>query len=821
MRRSALFDLLLVVFVAALGYGAALSALDQYRSAGRRVFFYQSQFGPAVSFACGFGFRNVNHTRIQAMADFLEERSDRMNCSAIGPQSPYVPLETFQGISRYLELSVGMVWHVRGVAWSALDPLFGILYAISIALTYGLFRLAAPPLPAAVAAIWMAYSPLQIANLPALRDFAKAPFVLGLLLLVGFLLKSHGKENRTLLLCAAAGVTAGIGLGFRNDLLLLIPVLMLAILVPPVAGDARPFVARGARIAVFTMSCAVCASPILAAYSRGSNTGHVILLGMTTPFDGGLNVRRPIYDVGYLYNDSYMYVVVRSFAERVLSASGPMQIGSADYDRASMQYLGVLIRQVPADVLARVYASIWGVFRAPFDPTLADTSFLRGPLNIALSVRRQATAWLAMPAALAALALLVYIAAAGRRDLATGALIVGVLAAAAALQFHPRHFFYLEFAVWWPLMALMDRAFRRFRGIERADAPTWNWRLAATILVAIPLAAWCLLVAVRIHQQRAMTAALERLLHADSIPVQLTEVPIAGGKVRLSPPTPPVTGDLAHPVATAYYAFSFGGPSCDHLSLEPTFRYASSELFADFTHDIPIDLQAGDGTAIVYTTSYHAEAPYRKSAFSPIEFITTDFAGIELPAAQASCVTAARRIRNEQTPAVLMNVVLTPGWQHARLYARLGWESERPLLARTIAVPPSLSRRRAMGAPDHEIEGAIDSIAKNVRRERDALVVHGQAAGAFTYLVTFAPRGISGSRLAMARGELHDGGITIGLIRDGAWVAATNVVQPGPFTVLVETPAGGTYQLVIANCLTGGQTSNRVTITKVGWVKES
>jgi hypothetical protein len=72
--------------------------------------------------------------------------------------------------------------------------------------------------------------------------------------------------------------------------------------------------------------------------------------------------------------------------------------------------------------------------------------------------------------------------------------------------------------------------------------------------------------------------------------------------------------------------------------------------------------------------------------------------------------------------------------------------------------------------------------------------------------------------MLIARGRLDDGGISVGLVRDGAWVAQVPVTSAGEFLVVVRTPADGTYSAVLANNLVGRSFDNHVRLRQFGWV---
>ena len=64
---------------------------------------------------------------------------------------------------------------MRGqVAWSALTPLYGGLYGLTVVLAYAIFRQGMGRTLAAVGATMLMLSTLHLNNLPHLRDYAKA-----------------------------------------------------------------------------------------------------------------------------------------------------------------------------------------------------------------------------------------------------------------------------------------------------------------------------------------------------------------------------------------------------------------------------------------------------------------------------------------------------------------------------------------------------------------------------------------------------------------------------------------------------------------------
>src|SRR5256885_14813472 len=133
--------------------------------------FGQSGFGAAVSLACGRGF--VNPAPNRALSDFLSLHVDTFSCSQLSAASAGPPNIT-QGLYRYLMTAVALWWRWAGVSWSGLAPVFGVVFAVTLCVAYGLFRLAAGPPLALAAVAAFATSSHHLGYLPSLRDYGKA-----------------------------------------------------------------------------------------------------------------------------------------------------------------------------------------------------------------------------------------------------------------------------------------------------------------------------------------------------------------------------------------------------------------------------------------------------------------------------------------------------------------------------------------------------------------------------------------------------------------------------------------------------------------------
>jgi hypothetical protein len=79
--------------------------------------------------------------------------------------------------------------------------------------------------------------------------------------------------------------------------------------------------------------------------------------------------------------------------------------------------------------------------------------------------------------------------------------------------------------------------------------------------------------------------------------------------------------------------------------------------------------------------------------------------------------------------------------------------------------------------------------------------MNAQADSPTSYLLEGKPLPVRKGGQFIAVGELEAGGLTIGLLKDNAWLGSRNIVEPGWFAVAVQAPEDGVYALVIANNL--------------------
>ena len=648
------------IVVAIIFAGTLLGVLivQTYRAVGLAPSFYQPEFGPAVMLACGQGFRNPDTRDAPALAAFLSEQNDQFDCAALSATPATLPLDNFQTASRYLELTLGLLWTIVGVSWSRVAILSGLLFGFVAALTYAVLRLGLSRPFALGLLIPAATSTPNLDLVPHLRDYAKGPFLLAVIFILGYLVTRCADRRRLLALSIVAGLVVGIGLGFRTDLIIaIVPVIVVFAALLPLNLRATE---RVAAILLFLGAFVVAGWPILRGYAAGGNTGHVVLLGLSPEFDCQLRVEPSIYQFAGQYNDSLAFSIINSYAIRTGLWPQGTQLGSREYENAARSYLTRIAQVFPADLATRVIAAVRVVPTYFLDSSLSPPRQARSPIVLGI-YRLRASIWSRL-AALAFPALLIVAVALAVRTPRTAWLIVVVMigfAGASALQFHERHFYYLQFVPWFAFGLIAQAVSNRRRALPLLTAHSRTSILFTGLAVATAVA---MHIAATAYQQRAATQLFDQYERAPRTALATANRAATAGRVLLG------SDDWFEPlpagarwIEARLIVVEFDDAGCaSDVSL--TVRYSASVADADLSEDLVVPLRP------------HAAAPTRLfiTAFDRADE-SIRFRGVEVAPEQARCIARLSRVDGlDQTP-LLLTTRLSEGWRDQRLAERLAW----------------------------------------------------------------------------------------------------------------------------------------------------
>ncbi len=656
--------------------------------------FCQEIFGPPVMWAYGRGYTNPDLSAAPALKAFLNPDFTRYAPPAIDefaredlPETvETVPFSAIQQRQLYLLVAAGAVWKLLGVSWSALTPLYGLLYGLSAAAFYGLFRLCMRRLPATFCVILLISSPIQLNNLVRLRDYSKAPFILLAILILGLLLK-RPMHNRALVGWAAVcGAVLGLGLGFRFDVMIcagaFIPLLLFF---TPACGSVRSVVlGRIGAVAAFGLVFVASSWPVLAALPAQGDKYHPSLMGFAHLYDARLGVGSD-YQLVHRYLDAEPIAIAHAYSSQTREEQALAEIETPEYEAMVQGFYGVVLTTFPADIVIRAYMATLRIL----DELRAGrhNALPRGTTNQFLARFFELRGWVMdsvfTHSRYAALLTLLIIAGSNLR-LGFGTLFMLLyFGGYTSNQFASRNYFHLEFFGIWAggfLLGLgWDLALRLRSSDGRRDLKTqcmnlgaWTRALgrAAVFLGVSGLALSALLWGLRGYQSAALKPVLERLSAAETKPLDFSLHPLADDRVRVLCPEI-AEPSVAFPSQELHFEYHYIVASFDtgEESIEFCADYAGN--FADSELDWSITLPrtsnpAGGGRSITRL----AFPVYHYSGLMG-EGMWTRFRGIEVAKAHAPRLSAVHRITDTSQCPIPLTAVLGPEWRKRPAYQRL------------------------------------------------------------------------------------------------------------------------------------------------------
>lgn len=637
----------------------------------KKFHFYQETFGPAVMAACGKGF--VQPTpEPEAMTVFLQGRVGNFDCNSILPEQKAVPPDLFQGAHRNLMLTVAGWWRAFGVSWTGLTTLYGMIFGLSAGFTYVLLRTAMQRPLAFLLTCFFILSPPQLFNLPHLRDYIKAPFMLAAIAMIAWLLKGRVQPILMTRLLAATGLFIGIGIGFRIDLIILVP-LFVAVILFMQPGPWLPDLRKRLVVAATFLVCfIVAASPTLISMRGGSNMPHVIILGLMEEFDQRLGIDPAHYGLGYHYLDMYANTLVSSFAYGASDVGTAISYPSTLYDSAGISYIVDVYKTFPADIFARYLAALWRILHLPIvaPVTFEDLYFFYDDYRPQwlMAVTHHPVWEIILIATISTCAIL--IAFKSFKLLIAVFLVICYLCGYPFLQFGVRHYFYLEVISLWIFGLCIQQIFlsppRKWRdflksphrgGATSASSRIWGSRglraIGAIVLIfGLPLA---LLGLTRIYQTNRLGTVFAAYA---STPTEAVATERSNGNAgwnifRLSDTSGLLNGATKpEDMKTISLVATFDSKSCGKDAVHIRFKYQSTAPTYEFsqTKSIGIDRH----TRIFFPAFFRPGL--------------SAFIGIEMPAEELSCLISIERLADTPPLRIPLTVTLPQNWMDLPRY---------------------------------------------------------------------------------------------------------------------------------------------------------
>lgn len=685
--------------------------------------YYPETLQSGVVWACGRGYVNPSAQAAPRLRDFVNYAAgtdiSSFSCAELPADLDPQPLEPTQRLTPYIIMTIGAFWRIAGMSWDRLWIMTGFFYGLTNALVYAILRFGMGRLLAAALTLILASSSLQLAILPHIRDYDKAPFFLALVLILATLVRRQCSTAKLLLLSGGYGVLLGVALGFRPDFLVFTPPLFVTVLLFMPGSSLLMLKRNLIALSLAVFAFLIVGRPVLFSNTQDASGWIVVIHGLASPFDRSLGVDNNIYTVSYKYpSDLWAQTQYHSYSYRA-TGSHELSTDRVGSPAPARQYFVDVAKNFPADMLIRAYAAILRVTDLPYDQgpeVYVDRSDL-SPVAKQVATGPLLGAALAIVTAIR-LAMQACFAGAGPWLVATTILVVlvrswrlGLFLACVVLyfggytmlQFQARHAFHLEFIGLWALGFLVYQGWRAlapvWRRMRRLDRPqfggivrsgsdrahVWECVLAlyrtrtsrrlgislvlATVAILVPL------YVARLYQQSHLTtlfAAYEQMAmvplnttieHASDLQAMARVVPIdlPIGDAAVEFATPPVDRAV---ISTQYIVAEVGGEQCHWGQVQFGVRYEGHRdevpSAFDFSRDMLIPV-TGAAPTRVYFPIYNAD----------YLGLSTRFQGIVVREEQLPCLGRLDRVEDLSRLRLLPSLVLHSGWRGMPLYQRL------------------------------------------------------------------------------------------------------------------------------------------------------
>lgn len=419
-------------------------------------------YSVSAMLASGEGFVNIYPPEESDLGRFLRFETMAITPEQVVKSGVAGPPDSYQRAHWGLFHVLGAVWWLIGISWNAIKIFQVVLLSVTTLLLYGLFRLGMNRILSAAGVLLFISTPLVLSNLPVPRDFVKAPLILGSILVMGKLISRASSSQRYFGLSVLLGSIAGLGLGFRQDLLLCLIPSACVLAICPLNMPGFAVRRRLTAIVVMLSAWMITAAPFLMVMADDTaQTAHSIVGGLAS--DRSLGIPPGSYELIHACNDAELSATYCSHANRVKGDSPSLllldySIETAETERMARQFLVEAFKTLPADFLNRAYASTmyilvgarWNDWTVPVAASGAMTALSQVQLAVTWH-------WEQFRLYYGGLALL-FLCCSNLRTVYFVLFLVLYFCGTASLQFEQRHVFHLCFLPLWVMGFVLDKA---------------------------------------------------------------------------------------------------------------------------------------------------------------------------------------------------------------------------------------------------------------------------------------------------------------------------------------------------------------------------
>lgn len=645
ITRSGLKKILSVILVAVTAFSIAHFKYARERESGVKPSFYQSYYEPAIRMACGQPFGvDISGKITDEMRRFLKTEQQTLSCESVPPAAT---LESNPPTRAWFHLFVttAQIWKVTGISWPALDGLSAALLAIAAVMLFALFHLLMPiPIAAALAIISILPG---LRFLPYFRDLNKAPFILAALFAVAWLVVRTPTRLRLCSTMVVLGIWLGVGYGFRPDVLIVLPLLIVTVLFFRPVSLRKDWRNAALALVVLLGAFIAAASPIFSAFNAnvGSCTWHFGLLGLSEVHTGMLGVIPSDYSWLVHYNDEVVWRSVESYGERALSLPS-VGFCTPLYDQASKALYLDIFGTFPGDFMTRGLAAWQAIISYGFWDNASNHAFIQ---------RALVAGWIAI--------VLIVLA----WNVRVGLFLIFALAYLSsypAIQFDQRHYFHLAFLSWLPIgivlgwLAQASITTLRQRSIIAGMASfKWPghiaWIRAAAILMGVIGVVYAVLFMARHYQTTTVLRLFEHYLKATGDEVVVAANHIQGEDIVLTI-VPPERSDQ-NKLNGRMLRLDIGGPNCTLGTKKISAELGGFDPAYVFKKELMFEFRPARTHATVFVPAY-----FQQQKLTTLSLV--------LPQQNIGCVEHVTWLRSDELPSLWVLATLYPDWRESRLY---------------------------------------------------------------------------------------------------------------------------------------------------------
>lgn len=676
----------LVVFCVGYGYLRVLRPGERSAVTGIKLL-----YGPSVMLAQGRGFIEPNIHEYPVLCAFLKGDIETLPPDAV-PETVIELSSPVASYHRYLVYTVAFFWRVLGISWTSLEPLLALLLAWSGVAVYGLMRLGMRRFFAVPLTLVFMISPAMLGTLTELRDFSKAPFILSMLWGLGWLIKNRVSTRQLMCWSVYFGLVAGLGMGFRQDIFVLIPLTVANLAIAAFRTDRSS--RRWMRLAAAPV-CLTCfyalAWPMMGHMEGGAHPGHHLVQGFTTKRLDSLGILPAAYRPMASGLDQYIFSALYDYMQRrEEGGAGHFSLDTAGSDRASQQWLRDAVRHFPADLAARGYAAVLRNLRYAdaYPPTfMAPGGWYEKVYAFHRGLASHLHGYGLFYGLVVLMVLAVYQPIWAFWVFLCALYILGYI----ALQCEYRHAFHLAFLPFWILGFLAECCIAGIHLLRKRGMPLKAWCMEAATRVAL-FTVCCLallippLALLRLHQECQVRPLLELGMRAERKPVPVVPQNNHGWTlfsvedVRLQDSGSDL-GTLCKILAAAFspelrlwhvrgrlmVAEFKADAGVDWL----IHQYDSAIPVNDFSQLTRLPRVSGDGDVVkYYFPVYELLMPYNDGEFL---LCRGQFRGIALPAEKADAFLGLYEVKIPREMNLLMQFITVDDILPENLYQRVGF----------------------------------------------------------------------------------------------------------------------------------------------------